>query len=184
MRHTCGGTSGCGDPALEDRERAEQHSRGAQRGQCVYGGPAVGAGGLHGVDEGNETADQAHRSGHVQATPSTGLGLVAAGDGAQGPGAARIPMGTLTKKTARQSNRLVSDAAEEHAGGDAHAADGAPHGERGGALLAGVGGHDDGQSGGGEQGSAGALAGARRDQGCGGAGQSARQRGDGEHVGR
>ena len=71
-----------------------------------------------------------------------------------------MPIGTLTKNTARQSKTRGEQAAEQHAGRDAHAGDRAPDGERGGALATGVGRHHDRHRCGGQQRSAGALRGA------------------------
>ena len=97
-----------------------------------------------------------------------GVPVVAvAGDGAQGQDGGDDADGHVDEEDRAPAEGGGEDAAEEHAGGDAHAADGAPDGQGGGALLAGVGGDDDGQGGGGEHGGAGALCGAGQDHGRG-----------------
>ena len=93
--------------------------------------------------------------------------VAVAGDGAQGQDGGDDADGNVDEEDRAPAEGGGEDTAEEHAGGDAHAADGAPDGQGGGALLAGVGGDDDGQGGGGEHGGAGALCGAGQDHGRG-----------------
>ncbi len=168
-----------GNPELDERERGQQDrgDGGADEGGAV--GPAVAGGGLHGVDQGDQAADQGDGSGDVEAAQA-GACTRAGGDGAQGADQDGDADGDVDEEHRAPVERAGEQSAEEDADGDAHAGDGAPHGECGGALLAGVRGHHHRHGGGGEQGGAGALGGAGDDERGRGVREPAGQRGAGE----
>ena len=139
----------------------------------------MGADVLDGVHEGEQPGDECGGAGDVEGAGVAGA--AAAGDGAQGQDGGDDADGHVDEEDRAPAEGGGEHAAEEDAGGDAHGADGAPDGQRGGALLAGVAGDDDGQGGGGEHGGADALAGAGHDHG-GGRGRGGGDQGrGGEH---
>ena len=93
---------------------------------------------------------------------------------------AAAPTGTLIQKMVCHPAQVVRAPPTATPAAMPRPADGAPQGESAGALGAGVGGHDDGQRGGGHQRGSGSLDGAAGDEFTGGGGEPAEQGRGGE----
>ena len=182
IRQVAGGTSGVGGAALQPGEGGQQHRGGGQREPGAGRGPPGRAGGLDAEHQRQQPADQGERAGQRPG------GAARAAAGCRGrrprsvPTTTAMPIGTLMKNTARQPRALVSAPPNSTPAAMPRLPIGAPDGQCGLPLLAGVGGHDDRQRGRGEQRGAGALRGAGQDQHQRALGQPAGQRGGGEQA--